>query len=595
MPLPTPPSKLGSLLPPDEYKAKARPAKAAKQSAEGDLSDTGEYGPASVAQPMTPAANTAAPLRAVAAAEEAAPAPARPRKTRQTAALLQPVPAPAAPAARADKPAAAKPGAAPADAAAAKLKSRNRKAVEVEVQKLFVLDTNVLMHDPSSLFRFEEHDVYLPMMTLEELDNHKKGMSEVARNARQVSRTLDALVADAGPISAGIPLARLGSREALGRLYFQTTLTSIEPVEGLPQGKADNQILGVVRALQRERPDRQVVLVSKDINMRIKAHALGLPAEDYYNDQVLEDKDLLYSGVRELPQDFWAKHAKGMESWQDTKTGTTYYRVTGPLVGSMLVNEFVYLEPQNGEPTFHAIVRELNGKTALLQTLRDYSHHKNNVWGITARNREQNFALNLLMNPEIDFVTLLGQAGTGKTLVALAAGLAQVLDDKRYNEIIVTRATVPVGEDIGFLPGTEEEKMQPWMGAFDDNLEVLQKTDDAAGEWGRAATQELIRSRLKVKSMNFMRGRTFVDKYVIIDEAQNLTPKQMKTLVTRAGPGTKIVCLGNIAQIDTPYLTEGSSGLTYVVDRFKGWGHSGHVTLARGERSRLADYASDIL
>uniref|UniRef100_UPI00197CF812 PhoH family protein n=1 Tax=Burkholderia sp. Ac-20379 TaxID=2703900 RepID=UPI00197CF812 len=473
--------------------------------------------------------------------------------------------------------------------------TRGRKTAVVEQQKLFVLDTNVLMHDPSSLFRFEEHDVYLPMMTLEELDNHKKGMSEVARNARQVSRTLDALVADAGPITAGIPLSRLGSRDALGRLYFQTTLTTIEPVEGLPEGKADNQILGVVRALQRERADRLVVLVSKDINMRIKAHALGLPAEDYFNDQVLEDKDLLYSGVRELPQDFWTRHAKGMESWQDTKTGTTYYRVTGPLVNSMLVNEFLFLEPQNGEPTFHAIVRELNGKTALLQTLRDYSHHKNNVWGITARNREQNFALNLLMNPEIDFVTLLGQAGTGKTLVALAAGLAQVLDDKRYNEIIVTRATVPVGEDIGFLPGTEEEKMQPWMGAFDDNLEVLQKTDDAAGEWGRAATQELIRSRLKVKSMNFMRGRTFVDKYVIIDEAQNLTPKQMKTLVTRAGPGTKIVCLGNIAQIDTPYLTEGSSGLTYVVDRFKGWGHSGHVTLARGERSRLADYASDIL
>ncbi|PCE24430.1 PhoH family protein [Burkholderia ubonensis] len=601
MPLPTPPSKLGSLLPPDEYKAKARPTKAAKKSAEGDVSTAADYGPASVAQPMTQAANTAAPLRAVASAPEAESAPVRSRKTKQTAALLQPVPAPAepaAPVARAEKPAAAKPVAAVATAArdtGAATKSRGRKAAEAEMQKLFVLDTNVLMHDPSSLFRFEEHDVYLPMMTLEELDNHKKGMSEVARNARQVSRTLDALVADAGPITNGIPLSRLGSREALGRLYFQTTLTNIPPVEGLPEGKADNQILGVVRALQRDRPDRQVVLVSKDINMRIKAHALGLPAEDYFNDQVLEDKDLLYTGVRELPQDFWTRHAKGMESWQDTKTGTTYYRVTGPLVASMLVNEFVYLEPQNGEPTFHALVRELNGKTALLQTLRDYSHHKNNVWGITARNREQNFALNLLMNPEIDFVTLLGQAGTGKTLVALAAGLAQVLDDKRYNEIIVTRATVPVGEDIGFLPGTEEEKMQPWMGAFDDNLEVLQKTDDAAGEWGRAATQELIRSRLKVKSMNFMRGRTFVDKYLIIDEAQNLTPKQMKTLVTRAGPGTKIVCLGNIAQIDTPYLTEGSSGLTYVVDRFKGWGHSGHVTLARGERSRLADYASDIL
>ncbi|MBU9440401.1 PhoH family protein [Burkholderia multivorans] len=599
MPLPTAPSKLGSLLPPDEYKAKARPAKAAKKTAEGDASTSADYGAASVAQPMTEAANTAAPLRAVASAPEAASATTRMRKTRQTAALLQPMPAAAEPAApvvaRDERPAAAKPAAAPARDTGATTKARGRKTAEAELQKLFVLDTNVLMHDPSSLFRFEEHDVYLPMMTLEELDNHKKGMSEVARNARQVSRTLDALVADAGPISAGIPLSRLGNRDALGRLYFQTKLADIAPVEGLPEGKADNQILGVVRALQRDRPDRQVVLVSKDINMRIKAHALGLPAEDYFNDQVLEDKDLLYTGVRELPQDFWTRHAKGMESWQDTKTGTTYYRVTGPLVASMLVNEFVYLEPQNGEPTFHAIVRELNGKTALLQTLRDYSHHKNNVWGITARNREQNFALNLLMNPDIDFVTLLGQAGTGKTLVALAAGLAQVLDDKRYNEIIVTRATVPVGEDIGFLPGTEEEKMQPWMGAFDDNLEVLQKTDDAAGEWGRAATQELIRSRLKVKSMNFMRGRTFVDKYLIIDEAQNLTPKQMKTLVTRAGPGTKIVCLGNIAQIDTPYLTEGSSGLTYVVDRFKGWGHSGHVTLARGERSRLADYASDIL
>ncbi|MCG5073846.1 PhoH family protein [Paraburkholderia tagetis] len=616
MPLPTPPSKLGNLLPPDEYKARARTTRSTRKAAtENDAADVADYGAESVAEPMTPAANASSTLRTVpmhtasaelAALEPVAPAPARKRK-QQTAALLQPVQAhaepqteapgaPATPVARGGKsPSSKTAGGEAAPTARTGTKKRVHPEETIEVQKLFVLDTNVLMHDPTCLFRFEEHDVFLPMMTLEELDNHKKGMSEVARNARQVSRTLDQLVANAGPISEGISLDRLGSREALGRLYFQTTLTHIDPVDGLPEGKADNQILGVVRALQRDRPDRLVVLVSKDINMRIKAHALGLPAEDYFNDQVLEDKDLLYSGIRALTQDFWTRHAKGMESWQDTKTGTTYYRVTGPECLSMLVNEFVYLEPQNGEPAFHAIVRELNGKTALLQTLRDYGHHKNNVWGITARNREQNFALNLLMNPEIDFVTLLGQAGTGKTLVALAAGLAQVLDDKRYNEIIVTRATVPVGEDIGFLPGTEEEKMQPWMGAFDDNLEVLQKTDDAAGEWGRAATQELIRSRLKVKSMNFMRGRTFVDKYLIIDEAQNLTPKQMKTLVTRAGPGTKIVCLGNIAQIDTPYLTEGSSGLTYVVDRFKGWAHSGHVTLARGERSRLADYASDIL
>jgi len=199
------------------------------------------------------------------------------------------------------------------------------------------------------------------------------------------------------------------------------------------------------------------------------------------------------------------------------------------------------------------------------------------------------------MDPECDFVSLTGSAGTGKTLMTLAAALSQVLDERRYTEIIVTRVTVPVGEDIGFLPGTEEEKMSPWMGALDDNLEVLAKSDSSAGEWGRAATNELVRSKIKIKSMNFMRGRTFLNKIVIIDEAQNLTPKQMKTLITRAGPGTKIICLGNLAQIDTPYLTEGSSGLTYAVDKFKGWPHSGHIMLARGERSRLADYASEVL
>ena len=471
-----------------------------------------------------------------------------------------------------------------------------RKIPDDGITRMFVLDTNVLMHDPTALFRFEEHDVYLPMMTLEELDNHKKGMSEVARNARTVSRSLDNLVAGtSGVLEEGIPLNKLGNKDATGRLFFQVALSQITLPDGLPTGKADNMILGVVRELQQSRKDRQVVLVSKDINMRIKARALGLPAEDYFNDQVLEDRDLMYSGVFQLPPDFWPKHGKDMESWSDAKSGTMFYRVTGPNVSQMMVNQFVYQENTDGSTPFYAQVREINGKTALLQTLKDFSHQKNNVWSITARNREQNFAMNLLMNPDIDFVTLLGQAGTGKTLLALAAGLEQVLDSKRYNEIIITRATVPVGEDIGFLPGTEEEKMQPWMGAFDDNLEVLHRSDDGAGEWGRAATQELIRSRIKVKSMNFMRGRTFVSKFVIIDEAQNLTPKQMKTLVTRAGPGTKIVCLGNIAQIDTPYLTEGSSGLTYVVDRFKGWRHSGHVTLARGERSRLADHAADAL
>ena len=456
--------------------------------------------------------------------------------------------------------------------------------------KLFVLDTNVLMHDPTSLFRFEEHDVFLPMVTLEELDDHKKGMSEVARNARQASRFLDEIVSQGGDIEKGFLLKTKGGQEAGGSLFLQTHSVAVEIPESVASQKADNVILGVAMHLKQKYPKREVVLVSKDINMRIKAHAVGIPAEDYFNDKVLEDTDLLYTGIQPLPEDFWDRHGKDVESWQEH--GRTLYRVKGPLVPSMLVNQFVFHE---GDRPFLAIVKELRGKTAVLQTLKDYSHHKNNVWGITARNREQNFALNLLMDPEVDFVTLLGQAGSGKTLLTLAAGLMQTLDFKVYSEIIMTRVTVPVGEDIGFLPGTEEEKMTPWMGALEDNLDVLMRTDDEAGDWGRAATADLIRNRIKVKSLNFMRGRTFINKYLIIDEAQNLTPKQMKTLITRAGPGTKVVCLGNIAQIDTPYLTEGSSGMTYVVDRFKGWNHSGHVTLMRGERSRLADHASEIL
>ncbi len=552
MPLPKPPAKRASLLSPADFDAQAAP-KPVKRTP-----------PPAAAEPASPPLLDLFDERAASAAPKAVIATAT--------APLRPPP---------------------------KAEPRPRKPRGTGPAKLFVLDTNVLMHDPSSLFRFDEHDIYLPMITLEELDNHKKGMTEVARNARQVSRDLDALAATMGTRSAagivdGVPLASTGHRDAGGKLYFQTNLIDVTLPAGLPQGKADNQILGVVKALREQQPGRDVVLVSKDINMRIKARALGLPAEDYFNDKTLEDGDLLYTGILPLPADFWERHGKTMESWQ--QGGHTFYRISGPLVPALLVNQFVYLEAPGAAP-LHAKVTEITGKTAVLKTLREYTHQKNSVWGITARNREQNFALNLLMDPDCDFISLTGTAGTGKTLITLAAGLSQVMDERRYAEIIVTRVTVPVGEDIGFLPGTEEEKMGPWMGALDDNLEVLARSDGGGGggEWGRAATNDLVRSKIKIKSMNFMRGRTFLNKYVIIDEAQNLTPKQMKTLITRAGPGTKIVCLGNLAQIDTPYLTEGSSGLTYAVDRFKGWPHGGHVLLARGERSRLADFASEVL
>ncbi len=576
MPLPKPPSTKGDLLQSADYEAQAAP-RPEKRSIK-------------TRSPEVPAQSALDLHDGTAPVVARAPAPVNPRAPTAPAAATAAAPAGYAPL----SPARHQPDSRP-DARPAPRKPRSKGPA-----KLFVLDTNVLMHDPMSLFRFEEHDVFLPMITLEELDGHKKGMSEVARSVRQVSRELDALAslaakedsADGNFAQTGIDLAKTGHREAGGKLFFQTTFLDFKLPPGLPQGKADNQILGVVQSLREQQPGREVVLVSKDINMRIKARALGLPAEDYANDKTLEDGDLLYTGVLALPADFWDRHGKTMESWQ--QGGHTYYRISGPLVPALMINQFVYLEVP-GAVALYARVTEITGKTAVLKTLRDYTHGKNAVWGVTARNREQNFALNLLMDPDCDFITLTGTAGTGKTLMTLAAALSQVLDERRYTEIIVTRVTVPVGDDIGFLPGNEEEKMGPWMGALDDNLEVLARTDSSAGEWGRAATNDLVRSKIKIKSLNFMRGRTFLNKFVLIDEAQNLTPKQMKTLITRAGPGTKIVCLGNLAQIDTPYLTEGSSGLTYAVDRFKGWPHGGHVTLARGERSRLADYASDVL
>lgn len=473
------------------------------------------------------------------------------------------------------------------------------RLLERAIRKIFVLDTNVFMHDPTCLWRFAEHDICLPMGVLEELDHNKKGMDEKHMNARQAIRFIEAVVGSNGDdVKDGCSLAVHSNNAATGRLFLQTDLVVNDVTSALPQGKVDNQILSVVADLKAKHPDRQVILVTKDINMRIKARALDLKAQDYFNDKVLEDTDLLYGGVSELPLDFWSKHSKGMESWQHGDR--TFYRLKGPLCSSFVVNQFVYQDDQS--KPFQARVIEVTSNSAVFQTVKDYTHHKNKVWGISARNREQNFALNVLMDPEIDFVSLLGQAGTGKTLLTLAAALTQVLEGKTYSEIIMTRVTVPVGEDIGFLPGTEEEKMIPWMGALEDNLEVLTggkgqtKFDGAPdSKWGDAATNDVVRSRIKVRSLNFMRGRTFINKFLIIDEAQNLTSKQMKTLITRAGPGTKVVCLGNIAQIDTPYLTEGSSGITYVVDRFKGWGHGGHITLARGERSRLADYAAGVL
>jgi PhoH-like ATPase len=432
------------------------------------------------------------------------------------------------------------------------------------------------------------------MTVLEELDHAKKGTSEVSRNARQASRFINELIEENGAdrIEQGLSLVRPKALRlragAVGTLRFQTAPPKFKPGT-LKSGVPDNQILAAVLALRDGKSGMPVVLVSKDINLRIKASIFGIAAEDYENDRALDDFSLLYTGHAELPENFWARHEKDLRSWMEK--GRTYYEVKLRKDEDWHPHQCLYFADAE-QPEFR-VAKMADGK-AILQILDDYEGGSHQVWGIHARNREQNFALNALMDPDVDFVTLLGTAGTGKTLLALAAGLAQVLDQQRYREIIMTRATVSVGEDIGFLPGTEEEKMTPWMGALTDNLEVLANPSEG-GAWGRAATNDLLASRVKIRSMNFMRGRTFLSRYVIIDEAQNLTPKQMKTLLTRAGENTKMVCLGNVEQIDTPYLTETTSGLTYAVDRFKSWEHSAHFTLRRGERSRLADFASEQL
>lgn len=445
-------------------------------------------------------------------------------------------------------------------------------------KRLYVLDTNVIMHDPSCILMFQEHDIHIPSMVLEELDNHKKGNEEINRNVRAFFRTLNDLIsANNSCIKDGISLKKISGGKSTGLLYLQFDITEIST-------KPDNVILLTVRKLQEMKKHSQVVLVSKDINMRIKAMALGMQAEDYSNDIVLEDTDLLYPGFKVIPEDFWERNE---EDLQVTRKGTSHtYRLEKDSWTKRLhVNEFIHSE----DGTFIARVVTADSRITQLKTIHNYIHKP--TFGIVARNREQNYALNLLLDKDIDLVSLAGQAGSGKTLVTLAAALYQVIETESYSEVIFTRVTVPVGEDIGFLPGNEDDKMAPWAGPLHDNLDVIAEHHRKQG----AAMIDLIRSRIKVKAMSFMRGRTFLNKFLIIDEAQNLTPKQMKTLITRAGPGTKVVCLGNLAQIDTPYLTEGSSGFAYLIERFKGWEFFGHVTLQKGERSRLANHANDVM
>ena len=453
--------------------------------------------------------------------------------------------------------------------------------------KTFVLDTNVLLHNPNSLFSFAEHNVYIPFVTLEELDKHKVGHQDINRNAREATRHLEQVSSQPGPFEHGFPLESFNGKQATGRLFLQTGAVEDELVgAGAPN---DNRFLRVVGHLQKEGEHGSVTLVTKDLNLRIKARACGYAVDDYKNDHVVEDSDLLYKGFREAPTIF-DDAGDTLESWK--RDEHVYYRVKQHASEPYRENELLSLP--DGQL---AVVSEGGSESVTLKSIRNYQNPKNSVFGIKAESDEQAFALHLLMNPEIDFVTLLGPAGTGKTLLTLAAALEQTMEpgSRRFDRIVYTRATVPFGEDIGFLPGTEQEKMKPWMGALEDNLDVLLKGAKGRDQWEKSVNQDMVSRFIDCKSMMFMRGRTFVDTFLIVDEAQNLTPKQMKTLTTRAGIGTKVVCLGNLNQIDTPYVSEHSSGLAVAVERFRGFKHGGHVILRKGERSRLADYANDHL
>ena len=450
--------------------------------------------------------------------------------------------------------------------------------------KLYVLDTNVLIHEPESIYKFDEHSVFIPLRVLEELDGHKRGQNEIARNARQAHRYLDSLLSgvDIDQISKGITLSNQG------KLFFQTFEEEHDKI-------ADNEIISVSKKLRDDyKADNiNVILVTKDINMRIKACVHGLKSEDYRNDQVSTVGDeLLFSGQVEITDAMWETTGVDIkidrEDSPDVGTLITYH-ITAPWVQNWSVNTHIFSDSSSNK-NFRGQLRSVEGLCATIELLPDFESQYH-CWGIQAKNKEQNFALAVLTDPEIDFVSIAGEAGTGKTLLTLAAALHQVYEDKFYDEIIVTRATIPMGEDIGFLPGEEQDKIEPWMGAITDALETLSNNPEG-NDFERKSSVEFLKSRVKIKSLSFMRGRSFSDKLFIIDEAQNLTSAQMHGLISRAGPGTKVIAIGNLKQIDTPYLSASTSGFSFAMDRMRNWKHYAHITLQSVERSRLADYVA---
>lgn len=449
-------------------------------------------------------------------------------------------------------------------------------------RKMYVLDTNVLIHDPNALLNFEEHDVIIPMTVLEELDSLKSGKQAVAADCRQAIRNIDKLLGDASPkdIEKGVPIVRAKKADPLGTLSI---LMSTEHLgnHSLPEHLNDNKIINTLAALQNQHKSRDIILVSKDINMRLKARGFGVEAQDYHNDMLLDDIDLLPKGYKEFANSFWDTIEK-VETIQREGITEHILKREGDLA-RLNINEFVV-----DELGFVGRVSDLSDTQIVIRDLHQHDLMNEEVWGLVPRDIYQALALNLLLDPDIHLVNLTGSAGSGKTILALAACIEMTVASKLYKRIIATRSTQGLDEDIGFLPGTEAEKMEPWLGAIVDNLEALHEDDE-----NMTASVDYILSKvpLHFKSMNYIRGRSFQHSLIIIDESQNLTPHQIKTIITRAGNGSKVICLGNLAQIDTPYLSALSSGLTYMTERFKGFRQGGHIHLQGVPRSPLAEYA----
>jgi PhoH-like ATPase len=438
------------------------------------------------------------------------------------------------------------------------------------MKKIFVIDTNVLLHDPRAIFSFEENDVIVPIVVIEELDKFKKGIDEIGRNARQVSRILDEF-RQKGKLSQGVQL------DGGGNLRVELNHQSPQHLPNeLIATKADNRILAT--ALNLKHDNLPVVLVTKDTNLRIKADALGLRAEDYESDTITLDE--LYAGETELSVDPGVIDEFYVEGELPPADPKPY------------PNQFVLIK-NSANPSQTALSRYSQQKNALVPI----ANTKHGVWGITARNKQQQFALDLLLNDDIRLVTLVGRAGTGKTLLALAAGLEKTIENRAFQRLVVSRPVFPLGKDIGFLPGDIEEKLRPWMQPIRDNLDFLMGASAVAGRAkGKKDLQSLFDlGMIEVEPLTYIRGRSMPNQYLIVDEAQNLTPHEIKTIITRAGEGTKVVLTGDPYQIDNPYIDSSSNGLTFVVDRFKEEPIAGHITLVKGERSDLAELAATLL